>query len=352
MRQTTEGMLLMTLQVRQAVIMVGGKGTRLRPLTNNCPKPILPILDKPCTEYFIDSLSEAGMEEVIMACGYRSQQVRDALGDGSKQGIKVTYSYEDHPLGTGGALKLIQDKLDDVFIAINGDNFMDIDFRQMVKEHFASKAAVTISLSTTDNPCEVGIVRLDETGKVLEFKEKPKPEEVFSNILNTGVYVVNRDVLDFAPEDTMYDFSKELIPLLMEKGYRIQGYKDPGHWMDIGRPKDFLGANLLTAEKKFKGHDWSSQTKDSKVSGTSYLGKGTKVKDSVIDSAVVSEGCKVDDSKITHSLILSGCVIDDCVIENTILGKDCEIKDCKLKDCVLADGTVLHDKELENERGA
>ena len=332
--------------------MVGGKGTRLRPLTNNCPKPILPILDKPCTEYFIDALAEAGMDEVIMACGYRSQQVRDALGDGTKQGIRVTYSYEDHPLGTGGALKLIQDKLDDVFIAINGDNFMDIDFKAMAEEHFRSGADVTISLSTTDNPCEVGIVRLDDTGRILEFKEKPKPEEVFSNILNTGVYVVNRDVLDFVPEDTMYDFSKELFPLLMEKGYRIQGYKDPGHWMDIGRPKDFLGANLFTAGKDYKGHDWSAQAEDSEITGTAYLGKGTKVTASKISSAVASEGCTIKGSQLKDSLLLSGCSIADSTIENTILGKDCVIEGCRLKDCVLADGTVLKDKELENERGA
>ena len=342
----------MTLQVRQAVIMVGGKGTRLRPLTNNCPKPILPILDKPCTEYFIDALADAGIEEVIMACGYRSQQVRDALGDGSKQGIKVIYSYEDHPLGTGGAVKLIQDKLDDVFIAINGDNFMDIDFRAMVKEHFETGADITISLSTTDNPCEVGIVRLDDTGKVLEFKEKPKPEEVFSNILNTGVYVINKWVLDYIPEDTMYDLSKELFPLLMEKGYTIHGYKEPGHWMDIGRPKDFLGANLLTAGKLFKGHDWSSQSKDSEITGTSYLGKGTCVKDSKIESSVISEGCEVSDAKIVNSLILPGCKVTGCVIEDTILGKDCRIEGGRLRTCVLADGTTLKDKELENERGA
>jgi len=331
--------------------MVGGKGTRLRPLTNNCPKPILPILDKPCTEYFIDALAEAGMEEIIMACGYRSQQVRDSLGDGSKQGIKVTYSYEDHPLGTGGALKLIQDKLDDVFIAINGDNFMDIDFNAMAKEHFDSGAAVTISLSTTDNPCEVGIVRLDDTGKILEFKEKPKPEEVFSNILNTGVYVVNRDVLDFIPEDTMYDFSKELLPLLMEKGYRVQGFKEKGHWMDIGRPRDFLGANLLTAGKKYNGYDWSSQAKDSSVKGTSFLGKGTAVNDSRITDAVISERSEVSGSEIRNSLILSGCEIRDSTIEDTILGKDCRIEGSTLKGCVLADGTVVKNEKLTDVRG-
>ena len=163
---------------------------------------------------------------------------------------------------------------------------------------------------------------------------------------------MNKNVLDFIPEDTMYDFSKELFPLLMEKGYRIQGYKDPGHWMDIGRPKDFLGANILTAEKNYKGHDWSKQTKDSKVSGSSYLGKDTKAIDSTIESAVISQGCKVKDCRLTNSLILSGCILDDCTIENTILGKDCRLEDCKLKDCVIADGTVLKDAVLENERGA
>ncbi len=121
--------------------------------------------------------------------------------------------------------------------------------------------------------------------------------------------------------------------------------------MDIGRPKDFLGANLLTAEKRYKGHDWSSQSKDSKISGSSYLGKGTKVVDCVLESAVISEKCKAKDSKLTNSLILSGCNIDDCTIENTILGKDCRLEDCRLKDCVIADGTVLKDAVLENERG-
>ena len=340
----------MTQRVRQAVIMVGGKGTRLRPLTNNYPKPILPILDKPCTEYFIDALAEAGMDEVIMACGYRSQQMRDSLGDGSKQGIKVIYSYEDHPLGTGGALKLIQDRLDDVFIAINGDNFMDIDFKAIIKEHFVSGAAVTISLSTTDNPCEVGIVRLDDTGLITEFKEKPKPEEVFSNILNTGVYVVNKEVLDFIPENTMYDFSKELFPLLMEKGYRIQGYREPGHWIDIGRPKDFLKANLRTAGKNYPDHDWSSQCESSKISGTSYLGNGTKVRDSEIESSVISQGCDVSNTKMNESLILSECHIKDSTIINTILGHGCKIEGCTLQNCVLADNMEIKGKQLKDER--
>ena len=343
----------MSNDVRQAVIMVGGKGTRLRPLTNNCPKPILPILDRPCTEYFIDALAEAGVTEIIMACGFHSEMMAKALGDGSKQGVNIVYSYEDHPLGTGGAVKLIEDRLDDTFIAINGDNFMDIDFREQVRQHFASGADVTISLSTTDNPTEVGIVRLDDTGKVLEFKEKPRPEEVFSDILNTGVYVINRDVLRFIPEDTMYDLSKELFPILMEKGYRIQGYKEPGHWMDVGRPKDYLGANLRTAGIRFKDHDWSNQCIDSTVTGTSYLGRNTTAVGSKIESSVVLEDSKIKDSELNGSMCLPGCILEGCIVRNSILGSGCIIgKGCRIVDSVLEDGKIMRENEiLENYRG-
>lgn len=187
-------------------------------------------------------------------------------------------------MGTGGAIKLLEDRLDDVFIAINGDNYMDIDFRAQARLHERSGADITISLSVTDNPCEAGIVRLDADGRVTEIKEKPKPEEVFSNIINSGVYVINRDVLRFIPEGKMYDISKELFPYLLANGYRIQGYEEPGHWMDIGRPKDFLKANLMTAEKLYRGHDWSGQCVGCTVGGSSYLGKGTACGSSVLES--------------------------------------------------------------------
>lgn len=336
--------------VRQAVIMVGGMGTRLRPLTNNCPKPILPILDKPCVEYFIDFLANIGIKEVIMACGFKSQQVRDSLGDGSKQKIKVSYSYENFPMGTGGAIKLIEDSLDDVFIAINGDNFMDIDLEEMVSQHFKFNADVTVSLSTTDSPCEVGIVRLADDGKILEFKEKPRPEEVFSNIFNTGIYVVSKHVLRYVPEGTMYDFSKELIPSLMQRGCRIQGYKNLGYWIDIGRPKDFLEVNLLMANRHHNGYNWSSQFKNSNVIGGVYLGTDGFVKDSEIVDSVISKNCSVTRSRLKRSLILPGCTVDGCIVENAIVGKNCKIENSKLKGCVIADSTEFRSVVLEDSR--
>ena len=140
-------------KVRQAVVMVGGKGTRLLPLTETKPKIILPVADRPCLWYLLRSLAKAGIEEVILACGYKSEQMRDAIGDGSDLGISIVYSYEDEPLGTGGAMKLVEDRLDDVFVAANGDVFASIDVSAEIEEHIRSEAFVTIALTPVENPC-------------------------------------------------------------------------------------------------------------------------------------------------------------------------------------------------------
>ena len=230
---------------------------------------------------------------------------------------------------------------------------MDIDFRKQIDEHRASGAAVTISLSTTDNPTEVGIVGLDDDGNVTKFKEKPKPEEVFSNVLNTGVYVINKKVLQYIPKDTMYDISKELFPFIMEKGYKIHGYKEPGHWMDVGRPKDYLEANLMTAKKRFPKKDWSAQAVDTIVTGRSYFGEGSKAQTCMIRSGVILENCTISNCKIRDSLFLPNCEADGAIVENSIIGRGCKLgKRCKIVDSVLADNTVVEEgKTLENFKG-
>lgn len=334
--------------MKQAVIMVGGQGVRLRPLTNNCPKPILPILDKPCTEYFIDSLSEAGIEEIIIACGYRSQQVKDTLGDGTRQNIKIVYSYEDQPLGTAGALKLIEDQLDDVFIMAYGDNYLEMDYDEFVEMHLNTKADITMALSKTDNPCDFGIVGLDDDKQIVRFKEKPKPEEVFSNLFNAGVYVIDKDVLKCVPKGTMFDISKDLIPLLMNKGGRIIGYDGVNNWMDIGKPDYFLNTNLVMARERYGNHDWSSRSEGSSVD-SSYIGNDTYVKGSDMQNSVVSSGSKVEGSVLERTLILGECSIRDCKIHESIVGKNCSIQNCELKNCIIADNVKMSDKKITDQ---
>lgn len=340
----------MSSEVRQAVIMVGGKGTRLLPLTLTRPKPAMPVLDKPFLKYLIESMADAGIEEIFLACGYKSDVLAHAIGDGSDMGVRIIYSDEDTPLGTGGAIKRLEDRLDPVFLAANGDTLTSVDIAAQIREHFESGAAVTDSLSEVDDPSQAGVVRIDGDGRILEFQDKPKREEACSNLVNSGVYVVDKKVLRYIPKDTFYDFSKDLFPLLIEKGERLQGHMAKGVWVDIGRPHDLIRMNLVMADRLYRGHDWSDSAEDSVLDGTVYLGDGTVVRSSKVSESVISKGCDVRSSYLSGTFVMGACRIDGARVENSILGEGCVLKKgCLVVDSVLKDGTVVDEnRKIEN----
>ena len=340
----------MSSEVRQAVIMVGGKGTRLLPLTLTRPKPAMPVLDKPFLKYLIESMADAGIEEIFLACGYKSDILAHAIGDGSDMGARIIYSDEDTPLGTGGAIKRLEDRLDPVFLAANGDTLTSVDIAAQIREHFESGAAVTDSLSEVDDPSQAGVVRIDGDGRILEFQDKPKREEACSNLVNSGVYVVDKKVLEYIPKDTFYDFSKDLFPLLIEKGERLQGHMAKGVWVDIGRPHDLIRMNLVMADRLYRGHDWSDSAEDSVLDGTVYLGDGTVVRSSKVSESVISKGCDVRSSYLSGTFVMGACRIDGARVENSILGEGCVLKKgCLVVDSVLKDGTVVDEnRKIEN----
>jgi mannose-1-phosphate guanylyltransferase len=339
------------MKVRQAVVMVGGKGTRLRPLTNDRPKPILPVLDRPCLSYLIGSLAKGGIEEVILACGYRSDKMAAAIGNGSEERISIEYSYEDVPMGTAGAIKLLEDRLDDTFVAVNGDVFADVDLKSQIEEHRRSNASLTISLTKVDNPCEFGIARSDDTGRITEFKEKPKPEEVFSDLINAGFYVIEKEILKYVPEGQMYDFSKELTIDIMSKGYKVQGHMLDGLWIDIGRPKDLLRANIAAAERMFGDKNWGDTVPGSKITRPLYVGENGRATDSELFSAVISKGSVIKGSTITRSLIMAGCEISEAKISGSIIGEGCRImRGAVITDSVIAGDTTIGENENITER--
>lgn len=340
----------MSSEVRQAVIMVGGKGTRLLPLTLTRPKPAMPVLDKPFLKYLIESMADAGIEEIFLACGYKSDILAHAIGDGSDMGVRIIYSDEDTPLGTGGAIKRLEDRLDPVFLAANGDTLTSVDIAAQIREHFESGAAVTDSLSEVDDPSQAGVVRIDGDGRILEFQDKPKREEACSNLVNSGVYVVDKKVLGYIPKDTFYDFSKDLFPLLIEKGERLQGHMAKGIWVDIGRPHDLIRMNLVMADRLYRGHDWSDSAEDSVLDGTVYLGDGTVVRSSKVSESVISKGCDVRSSYLSGTFVMEACRIDGARVENSILGEGCVLKKgCLVVDSVLKDGTVVDEnRKIEN----
>ena len=326
----------MSSEVRQAVIMVGGKGTRLLPLTLTRPKPAMPVLDKPFLKYLIESMADAGIEEIFLACGYKSDILAHAIGDGSDMGVRIIYSDEDTPLGTGGAIKRLEDRLDPVFLAANGDTLTSVDIAAQIREHFESGAAVTDSLSEVDDPSQAGVVRIDG--------------DACSNLVNSGVYVVDKKVLEYIPKDTFYDFSKDLFPLLIEKGERLQGHMAKGVWVDIGRPHDLIRMNLVMADRLYRGHDWSDSAEDSVLDGTVYLGDGTVVRSSKVSESVISKGCDVRSSYLSGTFVMGACRIDGARVENSILGEGCVLKKgCLVVDSVLKDGTVVDEnRKIEN----
>ena len=210
----------------KAVVMAGGEGTRLRPLTSNQPKPMVPIVGKPCMEHILELLKLHGFEEVIVTVAFLPQAIRSYFGGGETLGMDVSYSVEETPLGTAGSVRLAAGRLDDTFLVISGDALCDVDLTRLIEFHREKHASVTIGLKSVDNPLEFGIVVTDDDGRIERFLEKPSWGQVFSDTINTGIYVVEPEVLRHIPKDRPYDFSKELFPLLLEMGRPMYGHVD------------------------------------------------------------------------------------------------------------------------------
>src|SRR5438045_4910586 len=228
----------------KAVVMAGGEGTRLRPLTSNQPKPMVSIVGKPCMEHILELLKQHGMEDVIVTVAFLPQAIRSYFGGGETLGIDLSYSVEESPLGTAGSVRLAAGRLDDTFLVISGDALCDLDLTKLIEFHREKHASVTIGLKSVDNPLEFGIVVTDDEGRIERFLEKPSWGQVFSDTINTGIYVVEPEVLRHVPTDRPYDFSTELFPLLLEMGRPMYGYVMDGYWQDIGNLDQFRQANF------------------------------------------------------------------------------------------------------------
>src|SRR3989440_10692631 len=236
----------------QAVVMAGGEGSRLRPLTINRPKPMVPIVDKPCLGHIFELLKRHGIEESFVTLQYLASVIQDSYGDGGGIGMRLRYSIEETPLGTGGSVRQIAGDLDGTFLVISGDALTDIDLSKVIAFHRERGAAVTLTLVHVPNPLEYGVVITGEDGRITKFLEKPSWGEVFSDTINTGIYVIEPRVLERFAVGEGFDFSKDLFPQLLADGEPLYGYVAEGYWTDVGSIDEYSRANadLLRAKMK------------------------------------------------------------------------------------------------------
>ncbi|HEX3715688.1 MAG TPA: NDP-sugar synthase, partial [Trebonia sp.] len=227
----------------KAVVMAGGEGTRLRPMTANQPKPLLPVVNKPIMEHVLRLLKRHGFDETVVTVQFLAAMVRNYFGDGDDLGMSLHYATEETPLGTAGSVKNAEDELkDDTFLVISGDALTDMDLSEMVRFHKENGALVTVGLTRVPDPLEFGIVIADEDGKIQRFLEKPTWGQVFSDTVNTGVYIMEPEVLAEVSAKESVDWSHDVFPRLLQRGAPIYGYVSDRYWEDVGTLESYLKA--------------------------------------------------------------------------------------------------------------
>ncbi|MCX7846331.1 MAG: sugar phosphate nucleotidyltransferase [Dictyoglomaceae bacterium] len=352
----------------KVVIMAGGEGTRLRPLTLTRPKPMIPVVGKPIMEYIVELLGRQGFKDIIATLYYLPEIIQEYFDDGSQWNVKMDYSIEEMPLGTAGSVKYaLKNKEKDRILIISGDALTDFDLNKALEFHEEKKALATIVLKSVVNPLEYGVVITDDEGKILKFLEKPGWGEVFSDNVNTGIYILEPEILDFIPENTPFDFSKDLFPLLLSKNAPLYGYKAEGYWCDIGDLNQFLQANFDILYKRVNIEIFGREifpgifTKEgAEISPSSYirppvyLGQFTRIigNSQLIGPLVLGDNVYIDyDSKIQRSVVFNNTYIGKrSAIFSAIIGNRCNLKDSiRIEEgAIIGDNTTLGNKVFIN----
>jgi mannose-1-phosphate guanylyltransferase/phosphomannomutase len=327
----------------KAVVMAGGEGTRLRPLTSNQPKPMVPIVGKPCMEHIVELLRSHGLDDIVVTLAFMPQAIRGYFGDGEQLGVRIRYSVEETPAGTAGSVKLAEEALDEPFLVISGDALCDIDLTSLIRFHQEREALVTIALKSVDNPLEFGIVVIDEESRIERFLEKPSWSQVFTDTINTGIYVVQPEVLREIPPDEPYDWSKQLFPLLLQKGRPLYGYVAEGYWQDIGDLDQYRQANFDALDERVR-----LDIPGIRLRGNVWIGDGVEIEDveSIGGPAFIGNYCRIDPAaevgpysvlgssvalrehaRTARSIVDASTYIGrSAVVEGSIVGRMCDIR--------------------------
>ncbi len=351
----------------KAVVLAGGEGTRLKPLTYKRPKPLMPVAGRPCIDYVLRSLAASGFHEIIVTTAYLSDALIKSIGDGVDYNASILYSFEENPAGTAGAVRRVGSFIDETFVVAMGDLLCDVDFKALFDFHKRRGGVGTIALTEVDDPTQYGIVGLDGKGRIAKFREKPKREEAFSNLANAGIYVLEQEILDFIPADQKFDFAKDLFPKLLAKGVPLHGSKLDGVWMDIGRPHDLWKASMEIVRREGKPLrragiasegpvilDSAARVEDGvTIRGPCYVGPGALLRrGSVADNACLYEGARVEAKAVVrNSIVLEGSVVGAAAeIVDSVVSRNCIIEDgARIASSIIGDSmTIRAGSRLEN----
>ncbi len=327
----------------RAVLMAGGSGTRLRPLTCDLPKPMVPILNRPIAEHIIELLKQHGIREIIATLHYLPDVFRDYFQDGSEFGVQMIYAVEeDQPLGTAGCVKNVEELLTETFLVISGDSVTDFDLTSAIAFHRSRQAQATIVLAKVPNPLEFGVVITDEMGQIRRFLEKPSTSEIFSDTVNTGIYILEPQILEYFPSDRELDFSKDVFPLLLSKGTPLYGYVAEGYWCDVGSLEAYRAAQY----DALMGRVQMSPSYQQWAPGV-WVGENTLIDgNATIDApALIGSHCRIG-PRVT---IEGGTIIGDNVtvsmdadLKRPIIWNGCIIgEEAHLRGCVIARGVRI-----------
>src|SRR5579871_1797425 len=236
----------------KAILLAGGKGTRLRPLTIHTPKPIVPIFDRPFLHYQLDLLKQVPeIDEVILSLNYQPRRIEEIFGDGSESGLGIKYVVEPAPLGTAGAVRYAGESLHESVVVFNGDVLTEVNLAEVIALHRARKAKATIVLTPVDNPTAYGLVETDSSSNIRRFLEKPKPDEITCDTINAGIYILEPETFDRIPKDTPWSIERSFFPSLIERHETFVAYVYDGYWIDIGTPEKYVQVHRDSMDGRF-----------------------------------------------------------------------------------------------------
>ena len=344
----------------KAVVMAGGVGSRLRPLTIERPKPMVPIVNKPVMGHILDLLKHYNITEVIITVQYLANLIQDYFGDGSGLGMNIRYSVEETPLGTAGSVKSAQKLLDGTFLVISGDALTNVNLAKLIGYHQNRKTLATLALYTLANPVEYGVININNQGKIIRFHEKPSRGSVMSDYVNTGIYVLEPEILDYVDLNVPFDFAKDLFPMVHERSEPLYGYVAAGYWCDVGNIPEYMRATGDALSGKVEGLNlgrymgngiWAGEdvqiAPDARLEGPIYLGNSVQIKSGAIirGPTVIRDYAVIDnEAQIDRSILWRNCYIGERVqISGAVITRQCSVKTnaTVFEGAVIGDGTII-----------